>query len=83
LGEAQVDLGNANRRAGLTSSEDEVLHLLTTQALSTLFPERPTNRIRDIALSAPVRAHNGGYAFMEDQLGSLSKALESEDVDSF
>ena len=82
-GEALVfivkDQGNFAVAQGLPplgAAEDHVLHAGAAQGPGVLLSEHPAHRVRDIAFSGSVRSHDGGDAFLEDDLSPLRKGLE-------
>ncbi len=79
----QPYLRRAGGLAGIGPAEDDVLHLLATQALGALLAEDPGQGIGDVALAAPVGPDDGGDAFVEGELRSVGKGFETGQFESF
>ena len=75
LRQAQVDLGDAHRRTGITSGEDEILHLLAAQALGALLPKTQPIASDILLLPQPLGPTMAVTPWWKGQLGSLSPKL--------
>ncbi len=75
--EAQTYLRGRGRLARIAAIEDDVFHLLATQALRALLTHHPGDGVGDVALAAAVRADDGGHALVEGKLRPVRKGLEA------
>ncbi len=76
---AKRNLGKADCTACRCTAEYNVLHLGAAKTFCGLLAENPAHSVRDVTLSASVRAYNGCYAFSESQnsfVGERLKALQ-------
>ena len=67
--ERQLDFGEAHRLARRGAVKDQVFHATAAQRFRALLAERPTHRLRDIALAAAVGAddsRDAGQDFHDD-----------------
>ncbi len=81
IAERQGDLGHAERGAGIGAGKDDVLHLTTAQGFGRLLAEDPANRVENVALTAAIRADDGGDALVEFKRGAIRERLKTDDVE--
>ena len=70
-------IGIAHGLPGLRSGKYNVLHGSAAQGLGALLAEYPADRIRDIALPRPVRAHHACYSVMKLEQNLVRKGFEA------
>ena len=73
--------GHPERLARLGPVEDHVFHLVAAQRAVPLFAENPPDRVDDVCLPAPVRAHDCGNAAVEGKVHPVGKGLESDNLE--
>ncbi len=67
-GQVEGDLRHTEGLPGLAAVEDDVAHLLGAEAARALLADDPAEGVRNVALAAAVRAHDGGDAGAEGEL---------------
>jgi hypothetical protein len=64
--------------------EDDILHLRSAKSLDPLLADHPADGIRNVALSAAVRAHDSRDAFfVQSYCRGITKGLEPLNGDFF
>jgi hypothetical protein len=77
--ELQRHLGGVARRAPRGTGEDHVVHVLGAHGLVRAFAHDPAQRLDEVGLAAPVRAHHTGEAGLDDEVGGLDEGLEAHE----
>jgi hypothetical protein len=75
--EIERDLGEVDRPAGGAALEDHVLHLAAPEEPGGLLAQHPAHGIGDVALAAPVGAHDCGDAALERKRNRVRERLEA------
>ena len=75
--------GRAGRLAVVGAFEDDVGHLLAAQALGALRPEDPFDGVDDVRFTRPVGPDHDGDPVGEIEAGSIGKAFEAGEFESF
>ena len=74
------DFGHTAGLAVARTLEDDVFHLAAAQVLNPLLAQNPGDRVGDVALTAAVRADDGGYSVScEDYFGVVGEGFEAGD----
>ena len=80
--ELQLHFGRRRRLARVAAAEDDIFHLVATQALGALFAHDPRDRVGDVALAAAVGADDGGHAVIERELRPVRERFEAVDFET-
>ncbi len=75
--EREADLGAAEGRSHLRTSEDDIVHLLRPDRLRSLGSEDPGDRVDNVRLARAVRADDHGDARFEGHHGRVREGLEA------
>ena len=70
-------IGITHGLPGLRSGKDDVLHGPSAQGFGALFAKNPADRVRYIALSGPVRAHDAGNSVVKLEHNLVRKGFEA------
>src|SRR6185436_11113247 len=81
--EAKPHLGRGRRLAAIAAVENYVFHLLAAEALGALLAHDPRDRVRDVALSAAVRADNRRHPLVEGKFRAIGERFEAVDFQTF
>ena len=76
----QLHFGHAEGGARGASREDDVGHLAATEHARALFPEDPSDRVRDVGLARPVRPNDDADAGRELQRRLVGEGPREDDA---
>jgi hypothetical protein len=79
IGQSDGDFSHAHWSAVSAAIKDDVFHLFAAEGFRALLAENPGDGVGNIALAAPVRAHDGGDAPVEGEFRPVGKRLETVD----
>ena len=74
------DLGEGGARAALAAGVDDLFHLLAADVPRLAGAEHPLDGVDDVRLTGAVRAHDGGHAAVELDLGLPGKGFEAQQL---